>query len=132
MYEVINRIEQEEIKQLEFEMLKIDSLQYSQFKQVQNRTNSSPSMYVMANNLEQQTFHKEQIQLLKLKHAKELSHAIYTEPLSVISGFSALSIKEVTNRQFAVRNVLISGGIGLLCALLWHRRKRIIDLIRQG
>jgi hypothetical protein len=121
---------EEMIAELEAQYQRLDSLERFEYFNSEQLTLRTGQIIVL-NGKERQLYHEP---LLKIRNeilSLKQELALYSEPITIIQDFPALSIVDNPLSSYMKSWILVALCAGLLFLIIRHHRKRILKLIRE-
>jgi hypothetical protein len=120
------------IKELNDEIIKLDSLQKVQYFEIPKMQKAVNNQMVVLNEKEVKLLHNELIDLYNRKLSFEKDLAINPDPITVIQDFTQLSKAENPVMKFFKIWIIIFVILGLFSSLLWEHRSKIWSYMKNN
>jgi hypothetical protein len=120
------------IAELEMQYQRLDSLARFEYFQSERATLKTAGQVIILNEKERQLYHEPLLELHNniLLHKQELT--LYSEPITIIRDFPALSIVDNPLDVYMKRWILIFLAAGIILLIIKHHWTKISKLIKEG
>lgn len=119
------------VKELNKEIMKLDSLQKVQYFEVPKMQKAGSSQMVFLNEKEVKLFHNDIISLLNQRLSYERDLSINPDPITVIQDFTQLSKAENPLMKFIKIWGTLFAVLGFITSLIWEYRLAILSIIKN-
>lgn len=120
------------IAELEAQYQRLDSLARFEYFNSERTTLKTTGQILVLNEKERQLYHEPLIKMRNKISLYKQELALYSEPITIIQDFPALSIVDNPLNSYMKRWILVFLGAGIIFLIIRRHWKKILKLIREG